>query len=135
MNIFVEEFIIKLILDLKFEFNLIASFNSIFMSPSEIFIPSTFPKIFLIKISFLSAKKLKFVLVRFKPPNSSEFKFLMLPLVIKLSNVPSLSKNISISEKTFPELTLLFKKLLKFEGFINERVYLIQIYLSHSKLN
>ena len=45
------------------------------MSPSEIFIPSTFPKIFLIKISFLSAKKLKFVLVRFKPPNSSEFKF------------------------------------------------------------
>ena len=40
------------------------------------------------------------------------------PLAIKFSNSPSSVKNISISEISFPSLTLLFNKLLKFEGLI-----------------
>ena len=43
-----------------------------------------------------------------------------LPFAIKFLKVPPSFKYISISEIIFPSFTLLFNKLLKFDGFIIE---------------
>ena len=103
---------------MKLEFIVIPFSRLSFTSPSDIFISSNFPFILLIKMSFLSAKKLKFVFVKLKLLKNSACKFLTLPFAIKSLKNPFSSKNISISETNFPSFILLFKKLLKLEGFI-----------------
>ena len=66
----------------------------------------------------MNPKKLRFVFVKFRLLKNSTFKFFTVPFVIKSLNTPSSSKNISILIINFPSFILLFKKLLKFEGFI-----------------
>ena len=109
----------RLILELKFEFNFIPFSRLSFISPSFILISSKFPNIFFNSTSFLSAKKLKFVFVKFKLPKNSACKSFIVPFAIKSLNKPSSSKNISISVINLPFLILLFKKLLKLDGLIN----------------
>ena len=88
---------LKLILELKLEFTLIPFSRLNLTSPSDIFTSSIKPKIFLIKISFLSAKKLRSVFFKIILLNSSAFKFFTVPFAIKSLIKPFLFKNISIS--------------------------------------
>ena len=69
-------------------------------------------------MSSLSAKKLNPVLDKCKSSYNDIFKFFTVPFAIKSLNKPSSDKKISISVSNLPFFTLLFNKLLKFEGFI-----------------
>ena len=80
------ELSVYLRLVLKLDSNKISDDISNFISPSIIFISSISPKTFFIKISDLSAKKVKFVFFKFKLPVISAFKFETEPLAIKFSN-------------------------------------------------
>ena len=73
---------------------------------------------FLIKMSSLSAKKLKFVFDKLRLFINSALRFLILPLAIKFFNSPLLSKYISTSDIIFPSWILLLRKLLKVDGLI-----------------
>ena len=69
-------------------------------------------------MSFLSAKKPKFALVKYKLFNNSTSNSFTLPLAIKFFKLPSSLKKISISDINLPFLILLLIKLLKFDGLI-----------------
>ena len=122
------------IFELKFELNFIPLSKFNFISPSDMIISSNSPKIFFIKISFLSAKKFKFAFVKFKSSKNLTFKSFTEPLTIKFSIKFFSFKNISISENTLPSLTLLINKLLKFEGFITADILFISVISNSFKI-
>ena len=87
------------------------------MSPSLIFIGPVTPDKSFIRISELSAKKVKKVLSNSILSKISAFKFSKFPRAIKLSKKLFLSKYTSSSVFSLPFFTLLFKKLFKFGWF------------------
>ena len=96
----------KFNLELKFDESLIPPSKFNFISPSDILRSSKSPKIFLIKMSLLSAKKLKFAFEKFKPLSNSILRSFTFPLAMKSFKSPCSVKNISISDTNFPFLIL-----------------------------
>ena len=77
----------------------------------------------------MSAKKLKLVFLIIKSFEILVSKLETDPRVIKLSNKLFSVRKISISPLIFPPLTLLFKKLVRFEGLKTDDIFLIRKYL------
>ena len=71
----------------------------------------------------MSAKKLKLVFLIIKSFEILVSKLETDPRVIKLSNKLFSFRKISISPLIYPPLTLLFKKLVRFEGLKTDDIF------------